>query len=168
MAYGDYNGPDKDDKGHEGGSCNRTLCQAPDAIWYSYGSLSWYCADCRHEIENDIVNKRDWALNFEQKCGHPMFETREMMDDREQQQRDDREAALSEAYHTRHLDGLREIILENEEERYQFPEFFGTETNANSGRKAREQVRAATVEAGVLKETRQQRRARERDAAKGR
>lgn len=24
MAYGDYNGPNKPDKGQEGGSCNRT------------------------------------------------------------------------------------------------------------------------------------------------
>lgn len=83
MAYGDYDGPDKPEKGHEGGSCNRRLCQASPALWYNHGSMSWYCEDCRHEIENDVVNKADWLLNFFPKRGHPMFETREMMKARE-------------------------------------------------------------------------------------
>lgn len=79
MAYGDYNGPDKPDKGCENGSCNRTLCQAPNARWYNHGSYSWYCDDCRETIQFDHVNLAGWKRDFEPKCGHPMFETREEM-----------------------------------------------------------------------------------------
>lgn len=78
MAYGDYDGPNKPDKGREGGSCNRTLCQCSPAIWYNHGSLSWYCEDCKRDIGDDHINKRDWDRNFSH-LGHPMFETREMM-----------------------------------------------------------------------------------------
>lgn len=81
MAYGDYNGPNKPDKGQENGSCNRTLCQAQPAIWFNHGSHSWYCSDCRRDLER--ANKRDWDANFLPDRGHPMFETREMMDARE-------------------------------------------------------------------------------------
>lgn len=79
MAYGDYNGPDKADKGVEGGSCNRSLCQASPAIWYNHGSYSWYCADCRRDIEFDHVNKRHWERDFFARLQHPQFETRTMM-----------------------------------------------------------------------------------------
>lgn len=82
MAYGDYNGPNKDDKGDEGGSCNRTRCQADPAIWYNHGSHSWYCADCARDIGQDVVNLRDWNANWLPYVGHPMFETRQMMDAR--------------------------------------------------------------------------------------
>ena len=80
MTYGDYTGPDKHDKGKEGGSCNRTLCQAPGATWFNHGSRSWYCADCRRDIER--ANRRDWDANFRPDAGHPMFETREMIQSR--------------------------------------------------------------------------------------
>lgn len=83
MAYGDYDGPNKPDKGQEGGSCNRRLCQASPADWYNHRSRHWYCIDCARTIGNDPVNKADWALNFFPKCAHPMFETREMIDFRE-------------------------------------------------------------------------------------
>ncbi len=82
MAYGDYHGPDKADKGQERGSCNRGLCQAPEAIWYNHGSYSWYCANCRHDIETDPFNKRSWEQDFRPNCGHVQFETRPMMDAR--------------------------------------------------------------------------------------
>jgi hypothetical protein len=49
MAYGDYDGPNKPDKGKEGGSCNRTRCQAAPALHYNHGSNSWYCRDCRDQ-----------------------------------------------------------------------------------------------------------------------
>lgn len=83
MAYGDYDGPDKDDKGKENGSCNRRLCQSPGAVWYNHGSLSWYCESCRKDIEFDAFNFWDWQHNHRPRLGHPMFETREMMDARE-------------------------------------------------------------------------------------
>lgn len=79
MAYGDYEGPDKADKGKESGSCNRARCQAPHAIWYNHGSYSWYCADCRRDIEFDVFNKHHWDQDWFPKVGHPQFETREMM-----------------------------------------------------------------------------------------
>lgn len=83
MAYGDYDGPNKPDKGKESGSCNRTRCQASPADWFNHGSRSWYCADCRRDIEFDSFNKREWDLNFRPTYGHPMFETREMMSARQ-------------------------------------------------------------------------------------
>lgn len=36
----------KPDKGKRGGSCNRTACQAPGAIWWNRGSRAWYCEGC--------------------------------------------------------------------------------------------------------------------------
>ncbi|KZL02186.1 hypothetical protein PsAD5_00135 [Pseudovibrio sp. Ad5] len=84
MAYGDYDGSNKPDKGKEGGSCNRTHCQAPKADWFNHGSFAWYCGDCRNTIENDPVNRRDWETRWRPKCGHPMFETREMIAARQQ------------------------------------------------------------------------------------
>lgn len=82
MAYGDYNGPNKPDKGQEGGSYNRTRCQAAPALHYNHGSYSWYCAHCASDIGQDPMNLRDWRLKFEPRLGHPMFETREQMDAR--------------------------------------------------------------------------------------
>ena len=83
MAYSDYHGPNKADKGKEGGSCNRTLCQAPGAIWYNHGSYAWYCKDCRRQIEFDRLNKAHWDRDFLPKLGHPQFETRQMMNERQ-------------------------------------------------------------------------------------
>jgi hypothetical protein len=80
MAYGDYDGPNKPDKGHEGGSCNRARCQASPALWYNHGSFSWYCHSCRNQIY-DAVGRRYWAQDFPN-AGHDMFETREQMDAR--------------------------------------------------------------------------------------
>lgn len=79
MAYGDYNGPDKPNKGHEGGACNRRDCQAEPALWWNHGSHSWYCDDCADQIGNDVVNYRGWMLNHYPTLGHPMFETRAEM-----------------------------------------------------------------------------------------
>ena len=78
MAYGDYDGPDKPDKGHEGGSCNRRRCQAAPALWYNHGSFSWYCKDCARDIgfANRHTFERDTGLT------HGMFETREQMNER--------------------------------------------------------------------------------------
>jgi hypothetical protein len=83
MAYGDYDGPDKpNNKGKEGGACNRSRCQAELALWYNHGSYAWYCADCARDIGQDAFNLRDWQANWQPKLGHPMFETRAMIDDR--------------------------------------------------------------------------------------
>ncbi|MHC2481600.1 hypothetical protein ACVIKP_003391 [Rhizobium leguminosarum] len=82
MAYGDYNGPDKADKGKEGGSCNRGRCQCYPARWWNHGSYSWYCDDCARDIGQDPMNLRDWERMYQPKLGHPMFETREQIDAR--------------------------------------------------------------------------------------
>lgn len=82
MAYGDYDGPDKPNKGQEGGACNRQRCQAEPALFYNHGSHSWYCYDCRVAIEFDHINLRGWQTRFQPSCGHPQFETREMMEAR--------------------------------------------------------------------------------------
>lgn len=82
MAYGDYFGPDKLDKGKENGSCNRSLCQSSPANWYNHGSFAWYCADCARDIGMDHINLRGWKRDFEPRVGHPQFETRAMMDER--------------------------------------------------------------------------------------
>ena len=82
MAYGSYSGSDKPDKGQEGGSCNRTRCQTSPADWYNHGSYSWYCSGCRKQIEFDPVNSADWQRSFYPRLKHPMFETRQMMDER--------------------------------------------------------------------------------------
>lgn len=79
MSFGQYNGPNKSDKGAEGGSCNRTSCQAPAALWFNHGSRAWYCEDCRNDIEGDPVNRREWETQWLPVMGHPMFETREMI-----------------------------------------------------------------------------------------
>jgi hypothetical protein len=82
MAYGDYSDLDKPNKGVEGGACNRSSCQAEPALWFNHGSLSWYCADCRRDIQFDRFNLRDWEMNWQPTSGHPMFETRAQIDAR--------------------------------------------------------------------------------------
>lgn len=82
MPYGDYSGPDKPNKGHAGGACNRQRCQDEPANWFNHGSHSWYCGNCRADIQFDSFNLRDWQLNWEPRVGHPMFETREQMNAR--------------------------------------------------------------------------------------
>jgi len=82
MSYGDYDGPDKPNKGKEGGACNRSSCQSEPAQWFNHGSLSWYCDECRGDIQFDAFNLRDWEKNWQPRVGHPMFETRDMINDR--------------------------------------------------------------------------------------
>ncbi|WP_370159219.1 hypothetical protein [Salipiger bermudensis] len=79
MPYPLYEGPDKPNKGEEGGACNRSKCQDEPARWYNHGSRAWYCSRCRRDIQFDSFNMRDWKRNFEPRLGHPMFETRDMM-----------------------------------------------------------------------------------------
>jgi hypothetical protein len=85
MPYPLYEGPEKPNKGHEGGACNRTRCQDEPADWYNHGSLAWYCARCRRDIEFDAFNKANWDVKWYPKMGHPMFETRAMMNARQQE-----------------------------------------------------------------------------------
>ncbi|MGO4337837.1 hypothetical protein AB4037_23250 [Labrys sp. KB_33_2] len=77
MAYGEYAGPDKPDKGKENGSCNRASCQCSPARWYNHGSLAWYCDDCMNQIY-DEMGRTLWQRDFPS-LQHPMFETRDMI-----------------------------------------------------------------------------------------
>lgn len=83
MAYGDYDGPDKADKGKEGGSCNRRRCQCSPASYYNHGMYEWYCKDCAVQIGHDPVNYAHWMRYFYPRLKHPQFETREQMDARQ-------------------------------------------------------------------------------------
>lgn len=80
MPYGSYDGPEKANKGLEGGACNRSLCQGAGANWYNHGSYAWYCHSCKNAIYDDWA-VRNWVSQFSS-TGHPMFETRQMIDDR--------------------------------------------------------------------------------------
>lgn len=85
MSYGDlpHDAFEKPNKGLENGACNRRACQAEPAIFYNHGSHSWYCADCARDIGGDVVNARNWPLDFPRlfpdRQLHPMLETREQM-----------------------------------------------------------------------------------------
>ena len=80
MAYGDYSGPKKADKGAKHGSCNRSSCQEAGANWYNHGSYAWYCESCKDQIY-DAWGRQNWAVNFSE-IRHPQFETVEMMEKR--------------------------------------------------------------------------------------
>lgn len=80
MAYGDYDGPNKPDKGKENGSCNRGRCQCSPAVWWNHGSFSWYCDDCKEAIY-DATGQRHWKNSFPN-VDFPMMETREMLNAR--------------------------------------------------------------------------------------
>lgn len=81
MPYRSYSGPNKPDKGQENGSCNRGLCQDSGAKWYNHGSFAWYCDHCKVTLDDEWA-KRNWAKEFHT-AYHPQFETREMMDRRQ-------------------------------------------------------------------------------------
>jgi hypothetical protein len=42
--------PDPNLKGLEGGNCNRTACQKPNAIWYNHSTCKYYCPKCAREL----------------------------------------------------------------------------------------------------------------------
>jgi len=114
MSYGEYSGPDKPNKGLEGGACNRQWCQAEPASWYNHGSHKWYCDDCARDISGDTVNARTWPADFTRlfpgRIYHPMFETRRMINAREAKSKTatyiDEVVALLTPLHIRALDEL--------------------------------------------------------------
>ena len=52
------------DKGKQGGACNRSCCLAPNAEWYNFGSLAWYCEECA-----DMLNECN--KNFKEAKQYP-------------------------------------------------------------------------------------------------
>lgn len=87
MVYGTYSGPNKPDKGKEGGSCMRSRCQAAPATFYNHATMEWYCADCARDIGLDEVNLFFWNRDRKPLCGHPQFETRKQMEGRVRHER---------------------------------------------------------------------------------
>lgn len=83
-VYVDKSPDIKPDKGHENGSCNRTACQQSPATWFSNIMKKWYCARCADLIGNDPHNRRDWETDLKKYCPNGLFETRAMMDLREE------------------------------------------------------------------------------------
>jgi hypothetical protein len=50
-APGNHEGPNRPDKGLEGGACNVTACQLPNsATWYNHSTQRWYCRTCAVEL----------------------------------------------------------------------------------------------------------------------
>ena len=45
----------KADNGEKNGSCNRTACQKPNAIFYNHSTRKYYCPDCASMLNR--VNK---------------------------------------------------------------------------------------------------------------
>lgn len=47
------------DKGEYLGSCNRSACLRPSAIWYNHSTRKYYCRECAHLLNHDTFNHRD-------------------------------------------------------------------------------------------------------------
>ena len=60
----DYDGPDKPDKGHFNGSCNRYRCQQPGATWYNHSTRKYYCRACADWLNFDKFNFADAQRMF--------------------------------------------------------------------------------------------------------
>jgi len=43
-------------KGVEGGNCNRTACQGPNAVWYNRSTKKFYCRNCALTIQQEENN----------------------------------------------------------------------------------------------------------------
>ena len=57
----------KSDKGFLGGSCNRTACQAPGAIWYNHSTQEHYCYNCAMDL-NRYHHKDTMELYDHEMC----------------------------------------------------------------------------------------------------
>lgn len=52
------------DKGFYLGSCNRSACLRPGAMWWNHGSHHYYCRNCAEMLNEDPVNKKYAKENF--------------------------------------------------------------------------------------------------------
>lgn len=48
--------PIKEDKGDYNGSCNRTVCQKPGAVYYNHSTRKHYCKACAN-----LINKENYS-----------------------------------------------------------------------------------------------------------
>lgn len=46
-------------KGMYLGSCNRSACLKPSAIWFNHSTRKYYCVACAHWLNSDVFNRRD-------------------------------------------------------------------------------------------------------------
>lgn len=51
--------PENPDKGDRGGSCNRRVCQAPDAWWFNRSTERFYCESCANLINGFPPTQRE-------------------------------------------------------------------------------------------------------------
>jgi predicted DNA-binding protein YlxM (UPF0122 family) len=130
--YGDYDGPNKADKGKEGGSCNRTRCQDSPANYWNHGSYSWYCAGCAIDIGQDHVNLRGWLHEWYPKVGHAMFETRQQVLARSASRRDTTLAEIAEQTHDMRVAAYEQVKATHEKRRKMVKKAYDTKKMINS------------------------------------
>ena len=61
MPYKVYHNPDPELKGVEGGNCNRTDCQGPNAVWYNESTRKFYCRNCAITIQREENDRAFFA-----------------------------------------------------------------------------------------------------------
>ena len=54
----------EDLKGKQGGNCNRTACQGPNAVYFNHSTRAYYCKKCAHWLNADEFNARDAQLLY--------------------------------------------------------------------------------------------------------
>jgi len=54
--------PEKPDKGHFNGSCNRRACQAPGATFWNPSTRAHYCRSCAGKINHANPEFPEWRL----------------------------------------------------------------------------------------------------------
>lgn len=68
---GTHQGENQPDKGHKGGSCNRTACQAPNAVWYNHSTQAYYCTTCARMLNREAERFRS-TDSYLQNLGHEL------------------------------------------------------------------------------------------------
>jgi hypothetical protein len=64
-----------EDKGEFGGSCNRSACLAPHAVWYNHSTRLYYCTGCAQVLNYE--NRIDaLQLYGHELCTYGLFEQR--------------------------------------------------------------------------------------------
>lgn len=69
--HGTHQGENQPDKGHKGGSCNRTACQAPNAVWFNHSTRAYYCTPCARMLNREAERFRS-TDTYLQGLGHEL------------------------------------------------------------------------------------------------
>ncbi len=54
-----------EDKGTEGGRCNRSVCLRPGAEWFNHSTKRWYCGDCArliNEVNPEFLRDTGYSI----------------------------------------------------------------------------------------------------------